>query len=353
MEPYTAGKKLPGTLKLSSNENPLGASPKAVEAARGAVEDSYRYPDKSIGELRLALANHLGVEQDRIIVGNGSDELMVFAAGAFISPGSEAITAKHTFSQYAFATRLYDGTVIETEMPGLRFNPNGMLASLSERTRIIYVCNPNNPTGTYLSHEELERFLRAVPNEVLVFLDEAYADYADAPDFPRSLELVRRHRNLVVSRTFSKIYGIAGLRVGYAVGDPAVIASLEKVRQPFNVNLVGQVAARAALEDVEFLNASREMTRNGKGQLYRELGKRGVEVLESQANFLYIPTPEESERFVERIADGGVTVRPLASFGLPNAIRVTIGTEEQNRLFLQAFEAALAATGTASGVNTA
>lgn len=350
MVPYTAGKKLPGTIKLSSNENPLGSSPKAMEAAKIVLADSHRYPDKMALELREALAKRHDVDSERIVVGNGSDELMVLAAGAFISPGNEAITAAHTFSQYAFAARLYDGTVLEIEMPDNRFDLPAIADAIGDRTRIIYLCNPNNPTGTYFNHQELAAFMRRVPGSVLVFMDEAYADYADAADFPRSLDLAEEYENLLVSRTFSKIYGLAGLRVGYAIAGARVAESLEKVRQPFNLNLVGQAAARAALWDREFLEQSIEMTHRGKRYLYSELERLGVQHLPTQSNFLYIEVPEDSKRFVERIAEGGVTVRPLNSFGLPYAVRVTIGTEEQNSLFVEALEKAIAATDSATGV---
>ena len=343
LKPYVPGKKHSGTVKLSSNENPLGPSPRARNALFNIADSLHRYPDKEATGLREGIARLYDVEPDQVIVGNGSDEIMTMIAGTFLNPGEESITAAHTFSQYTFATLLFDGTLTYAPMDDARFDLEAMLQRLSSKTRIVFLCNPNNPTSTYFSHDELVAFLDRVPSEVLVVLDEAYAEYADAEDFPDSYALLPRYPNLLVLRTFSKIYGLAGLRIGYGIGAPELIASLEKVRQPFNVSLAAQYAGEAALEDWEFVQQSRELTLAGKAYLYEKLKELGIRHYASQTNFLFIQVPEgeTADRFVPRVAEGGATVRPLTSFGLPEWIRVTVGTEEDNQQFLQALRHAL------------
>jgi histidinol-phosphate aminotransferase len=283
------------------------------------------------------------VSPDRIIVGNGSDEVLVMLAGTFFNPGDNVVTARHTFSQYAFAAALFDAEVRHGAMADGRFLLDQWHDLIDPKTRAVFICNPNNPTGRYVAHDELAAFIGRVPEDVLIVIDEAYQDYVDAPDFPRTDVLAAHHENLVVLHTFSKIYGMAGLRVGYGIANPAVIAGVQKVKQPFNVGLVAQEAATAALQDDAFVHRSREVNAAGKALLRRELTDRGFTVYPTQANFLCFHVGEDSVAAAERIADGGVTVRPLSSFGLDEWIRVSIGTAEQNALFLEALSAAFEA----------
>jgi len=343
LEPYVPGRKREGTVKLASNENPLGPSPRAMAAAREFVDQIHLYPDKNAAILREAIARRHGVEPGQVIVGNGSDEVLVMLASTYFQPGDNVVTARHTFSQYAFSATLFDAEVRRGAMADGRFLLDQWHDLMDPKTRAIFICNPNNPTGRYVTHDELAAFIERVPEDVLIVIDEAYQDYVDAADFPRTEELAGRHANLVVLHTFSKIYGMAGLRVGYAVADPAVIAAIQKVKQPFNVGLAAQEAATAALEDHDFVHRSREVNAAGKELLTRELTGRGFTVYPTQANFLCFHVGEDSVAAADRIADGGVTVRPLSSFGLDEWIRVTIGTAEQNALFLEALSAAFEA----------
>jgi histidinol-phosphate aminotransferase len=368
LQPYIPGRKREGAVKLASNENPLGPSPRALAtitggAARGgdspesdpharggtAAANMHIYPDKNAAGLREAIARRHSRESgpalspENVIVGNGSDEVLVLLAGSFLDPGDNIITAAHTFSQYAFSAGLFDAEVRRGAMKDGRFLLDQWLPLMDERTKAVYVCNPNNPTGSYVTQEELVGFIDQVSEDVLIVVDEAYQDYVDAPDFPRSEELLSRHENLVVLHTFSKIFGMAGLRVGYGLAAPEIIRSMQKVKQPFNVGSIAQEAAEAALEDHAFVTRSREVNAAGKARLTTELRRRGFTVYPTQANFLCMHVGEDAQAAADRIADGGVTVRPLNSFGMDEWIRVTIGTEEQNRLFLAAMTAAFGA----------
>lgn len=341
MKPYVPGRKREGAVKLASNENPLGPSPRGMEAIQRAAAEVNLYPDKSATELREAIARRHDISPGRVIVGNGSDELLVLIAGSFFNPGDNVVTGAHTFSQYAFSARLYDAEVRTGPMEEGRFLLEEWTELIDERTRAIFVCNPNNPTGRYVSHDELTRLLETVPSELLVVVDEAYQEYADAPDFPRAEELLDRYPNLVVLHTLSKIYGMAGLRVGYALASEDIIRSVQKVKQPFNVGSVAQAAATAALGDHDFVAQSVDTNVRGRRYLTEELSRRGFTFYPTQANFICLRVGGDAREVAETIADGGVTVRPLNSFDMPEWIRVTIGTEEQNRLFLQALTAAV------------
>ena len=336
---YVPGERRPGVLKLSSNVNPLGTSPAAISAIRTAAATVAIYPDGGATRLRAALAAHLGVAPRQVITGNGSDEIMVMAAAAFLNPGEIAITAEHTFAVYGFATSLFDGRVITTRMTDGCHNVDRFL-SAETNARLLFFCNPNNPTGTAVPETEITRLLDSVPSDVLVVLDEAYGEYMDAPGSANGARLVERYPNLLVLRTFSKIYGLAGLRVGYGIAQVPVIAQLEKTRMPFNTNLIAQEAALAALDDREFVEESLRINRLGRGRLCREMDARGFAYYPTQANFLCIEVGAAAKPFCERVAAAGVTVRPLSSFGLPEWIRVTIGTDDQIDRFLAAFDAA-------------
>ena len=339
---YVPGERRPGVLKLSSNENPLGSAPSAVAAIQSIAATVSIYPDGGAGRLRAALAARHGVKPSQVITGNGSDEIMVMAAASVLNPGEVTVTAEHTFSVYGFATNLFDGRVIPTSMTEGRHDVDRFLSAVAAEpaTRLLFFCNPNNPTGTGVSESELIRLLDGTPPHVLVVLDEAYCEYMDAPDAPDGTRLVDRYPNLLVLRTFSKIYGLAGLRVGYGIAQEPVIALLEKTRMPFNTNLVAQEAALAALDDEEFVERSLRINRAGRERLCHEMDARGYRYYPTQANFLCVHVDQPAKPFCERVASNGVTIRPLTSFGLPDWIRVTIGTDEQIDRFLIAFDAA-------------
>jgi histidinol-phosphate aminotransferase len=339
LPPYHPGKKKPGTIKLSSNENPRGPSPKAVSAAREALDQVAVYPEGSSGELREALARRdIGgarFSPEQFIVGNGSDEVMVMIAAAYVEAGDRVVTGAHTFSQYSFAGRLFGGEVIETPMPEGRFDIDAIVEA-AQTAKLVFVCSPNNPTGAYLTEKEMSRLVEEIPDSVLLVVDEAYSEYVDADDFGWAERLVASRKNLVVLHTFSKIFGLAALRVGYGVGSPEVISNLYKVKQPFNVGSVAQTAALAALSDQDFVRTTLKINQTSKVLMERFFRSNGISYLPTQGNFFCIDLGTEAEPIVAALADRGFSVRPLRSFGLPNKIRVTIGSEEQAAGFCDA-----------------
>lgn len=341
IKPYVPGELRTGAVKLASNENPFGPSPLALETIRRDAEQVYLYPDQHAVKLRSSLAHRYRVREDQVMVGNGSDELMMMVAGTFLEDGMTTITAAVTFSQYAFSALLFGGKVVQVPLDSGRYDLSAMRAAVTEITKLVFICNPNNPTGTYVTHAELHEFLSGLPDHVLVVIDEAYAEFSTAADFPDSMELIRGFPNLVVLRTFSKIYGLAGMRIGYGIGRSDIIRDVLRVKQPFNVGLLAQAAATAALADEDFVRRSIQNNREGKEYLYGELKKLGLVYHPTEANFICINTMYDSMKLFERIMELGVTIRPLRSFGMPNSIRVTIGTPEQTRLFVRCLKTAL------------
>lgn len=341
LKPYAPGKLKPGALKLASNENPLGPSPRGMEAVAEAVSRVHVYPDGASVALREALAETLGVSADRFLLGNGSDEVLTMIAGAYIRPGDNAVTADVTFSEYQFAVRLFGGSVLHAPLKDGAFDLTAVAERINPQTRIVFLCNPNNPTGGYFPQKALEAFLARIASSVLVVLDEAYCHYVEATDYPDSLKLLDRWPNLLVLRTFSKVYGLAALRVGFAVASPEIIRHLSVVKQPFNVGTLGQVAAKAALADRAFVEQSRKVNRAGL-QFWQSAFKRlGLFFYPTQANFIAVRLDRDSQAVFGAMAEAGVTIRPLTSFGLSEWIRITIGTQEQNELCLKALEKAL------------
>ena len=347
--------------KLSSNENPLGPSPLAMQAAQSALAAVHRYPDGSALRLRERIADHCGVESAQVIVGNGSDELMALAAASVIEAGSSGICARHTFSVYAFVVLLMGGEMEFAPMEGATCEPEAFVSSLRADTRILFVCNPNNPTGGYLSAARLRQLLQQLPSSLLVVVDEAYADFADAPDFASAIPMVAEFDNLLVLRTFSKLYGLAGLRIGYGIGCASLIATLQRVRPPFNVNAVAQAAAIAALQDSDFVRRSLNLVHEQRGYLQQALNGLGLQALPSQANFICVRVTDSDDttggsisnsstgnsstssgdRIAARIAQQGVATRPLRSFGLPDWLRVSVGRPEENRRLIAILAAIL------------
>lgn len=348
--PYIPGKPieevqrewgLQEVVKLASNENPLGPSPLAVQAATEALVETHLYPDGNCYVLKSVLAKELGVEPEEIIVGNGCDEVIKLVAEAFFHPGDEVIVADPTFGEYAYATHLMGAKLVKVKGEGLGHDLERMAAAVTARTKAIFICNPNNPTGTMNTRDELAAFIARIPPEVLIIIDQAYYEYVEDAAYPNGIEFKGDGRVLTL-RTFSKIYGLAGLRVGYGVGDAALIAFLNRVREPFNVNRIGQMAAVAALADREHVARSMEVNRRGMEQIYRGLTALGLTYTPSVANFILFATAYPAPQVFEAMMKKGVIVRPAHIFGLPQHIRVTIGTEEQNEQFLTVLEEVLA-----------
>lgn len=339
--PYSAGKSVAGAIKLSSNENPLGPSPKALEAIRQALNSIALYPDGRALELCNALAEKMGLSTDQIVIGNGSDELLVLTAQAYIQPGFNAVASESTFSEYTFGVRLAGGTLKKAPLKDGFFDLEALAALIDDKTRIVYLCNPNNPTGTYFTATQLDTFLKKVTQDVLIVLDEAYIDYVDEVDFPHSLEVLARDSRILITRTFSKIYGLAALRVGAAFASPTIISHLLTVKQPFNSGTLSIKAATAALGDSEYWNESRTTNREQRKLLQAALRERGLPFYPSQANFVCFDTSRDASELFHNLQKLGVSIRPLASFGLPTWIRVTVGTKEQNQAFLLALDKAL------------
>lgn len=328
-------------IKLASNENPLGPSPRAVEAAEKLLAEAHIYPDGGAYRLKEALAADLGVEKDELIIGNGSDEVIKLLAEAFFQPEDEVIVADPTFGEYAYATQLMGARLVKVKGEGLGHDLERMAAAVTEWTKAVFICNPNNPTGTMNNRGEFENFLRRIPERVLVILDQAYFEYVEAPDYPNGIDY--RHDGRVLTlRTFSKIHGLAGFRIGYGVGAKELVGYLNRVREPFNVNRFAQEAALAALTDTEHIQRSRELNRAGKDQLYRAFETMGLDYLPSEANFILFATPYPARDLFKALQRRGVIVRPADIFGLPNHIRVTVGTPEQNQRFIRALQEVLA-----------
>ncbi|HCK80535.1 MAG TPA: histidinol-phosphate transaminase [Candidatus Competibacter sp.] len=353
LQPYQPGKPeselrreygLSDIVKLASNENPLGPSPKGLTAVREALAHLARYPDGNGFELKTALSNRLQVPVDALTLGNGSNDVLELVARAFLTPEHEAVFSEHAFAVYPIVTQAIGATarVAKANPPAHAMpyghDPAAMRASINGRTRVIFVANPNNPTGTWLKTAELEGFLDSVPEQVIVVVDEAYLEYVEPElDCPNAMQWLDRFPNLVVTRTFSKAYGLAGLRVGYAISDPRVADLLNRVREPFNVNSLALAAAAAALEDAGHLERGKATNRAGMSQLQEACRNFGLTWLPSAGNFLCIDLGGRSGRevFLELLKRGVIT-RPVDNYGLPRHLRISIGTEAENARLIEA-----------------
>lgn len=336
-------------VKLASNENPLGPSPRAQAVLREHAPALARYPDGNGYQMKAALAARLAITPDCITLGNGSDNILEMLARAFLDPDREAVYSEHAFAIYSLVVQATGARArIARPLGDNDAMPYGhdldaMRELIGPRTRLVFIANPNNPTGTWLSGADLQRFLATVPSDTLVVIDEAYHEYVEADDYTSAVSWLQQFPNLVVTRTFSKIYGLAALRVGYSVSHPAVAELLNRVRSPFNVNAMAQAAATAALDDVEFVTHSRAVNRAGMAQLSAALQRLGLRVLPSATNFLCVDLGRPAQPVYQRLLEQGVIVRPVASYGLPHHLRVTIGTETENQRFLTALQRALGA----------
>ena len=327
-------------VKLASNENPLGVGEKTRAAMQAALADIARYPDGNGFELKDALCRRYGLKMDRIVLGNGSNDILEMVAGALLGPDREAVFAQHAFAVYALATQAAGARGIEVLARNFGHDLDAMLAAITPATRVVFIANPNNPTGTFLSGDELEAFLERVPEHVLVVLDEAYTEYLAPAQRYDAIAWIERFPNLLVSRTFSKAYGLAGLRVGYGLGSPEVIDLLNRVRQPFNVCSVGLAAAAAALFDDVFLQRSYELNQAGMKQLTDGFQRLGLDWIPSAGNFVTFKVGDGAG-VNQRLLRQGVIVRPIAGYGMPEWLRVSIGLESENARFLEALPDAL------------
>lgn len=329
-----------GIIKLASNENALGPSPKAVAAMRAALKSAHLYPDGGAFYLRQALARKLGVQPDNLILGCGSNEIIEFLYHAFVAPGDEVVAGDRAFVIYSIMAKMFQAKCVEVPFAGHTHNLSAMREAITAKTKLVFVANPNNPTGTRVRNAALDKFIRSLPAHVICVLDEAYIEFLDDP--PPSIGWVMK-RNVVVLRTFSKIVGLAGLRIGYGVAQPECIALLQKVRQPFNVNAVAQDGALAALDDAAHIRRTKAMTRQGQKYLYREFDWLGLEYVPSCANFVLVRVGDGAAVF-QALQRRGVIVRPMAGYKLPEWIRVTVGLPAENRRFIAALRPVVAGT---------
>lgn len=346
--PYTPGKPIEelereigitGSIKLASNENPLGPSPKAVNAVKKALDGINRYPDGSGFYLTQAISKKLGVGPDQVILGNGSNELIELAVRTFVQPEEEVVSAEPSFVVYKMVTQAAAGKNVIVPCKDLRHDLDAMADAITEKTKIVFIANPNNPTGTMNTKTEMDRFMSRVPEHVLVAVDEAYFEYVTRTDYPDSIDYLKDGKNVLVLRTFSKIYGLAGLRIGYGVTKPEICLMMNKVRQPFNTSSVAQTAALAALSDRKHVERSVAVNNEGKQYLYSAFQRLGITYVPTETNFIYFETKFNSRGLYDMLLKKGVIIRPMGE----KSLRVTIGFPEENQRFIRELEEALKA----------
>jgi histidinol-phosphate aminotransferase len=318
-------------VKLASNENPLGPSPMAVQAMQEALLKVHFYPDGGGYHLRVAIAEKFGLGIENVMLGNGSNEIIEFLGHAFLQPGDNIVTAEHAFVVYKILAKLFGAEALEVPDPNLTHDLPAMAEAINDRTKIVYIANPNNPTGTMVTEHELDRFIERVPKGVVIALDEAYYEFLPQP--PDTLKYLRNHSNVIALRTFSKIQGLAGLRIGYGLAHPELITLLQKTRQPFNVNSIAQAGALAGLRDEAYQAETRKVVGQGREFLQAEFRKRDLEYVPSVANFILLKVGQGKAIF-QKLLKRGMIVRAMDEYKLPEWIRVTVGTPEQNRRFL-------------------
>jgi histidinol-phosphate aminotransferase len=352
IKPYQPGKPieelkrqrgLSEIIKLASNENPLGPSPKAVEAIRSAAEEVCLYPDGGGFYLKRALAKKVGVAPHQIILGNGSVEIIELVLKTFVDPGEKVVSSQYAFAMYTIATRVVGGVNVVVPAKRLGHDLPAMAEAVGPETKAVFIANPNNPTGTMASAREFEEFMASIPSDVVVVYDQAYFEYVDRPDYPDAVAYVRDGRNIIVLRTFSKAYGLAGLRIGYGIARPGLIVLVNQVRSPFNTTRLAQLAAIAALDDDDHVRRTAALTREGREQLLSGLGELGLTAHPSEGNFVLFQADGRGGEVCDALEARGVIVRPMRGYGLPDHIRVTVGTSEQNDVFLAALAEVLQA----------
>ena len=344
--PYEPGKPIEevereygiaNSIKLASNENPLGPSPKALAAIRAKLDDLNLYPDGDCFYLKSGLATKLGVAPERLIFGNGSNEIIELAVRAFLRPGDQAVMARQAFVVYQLIVQAVGGKSVQVPLREYTHDLTAIAAAVTAETKIVFLANPNNPTGTIYRRPEWEQFLAKVPKDVLLIVDEAYFEYVQDPGYPDSLKYQSDSRPMLTLRTFSKLYGLAGLRVGYGVGPREIIAMMQRVRQPFNVNAPAQWAALAALDDGDHVQRSLAVNREGLEFLAGEFKKLGLEFVPSHGNFVLVRVGKGQEVFKQLLSQG-VIVRPMGGYQFPEHVRVTVGTMDENRKFVGALQ---------------
>jgi histidinol-phosphate aminotransferase len=351
LRPYVPGKPISelerelgirSSIKLASNENPLGPGSRAREAAASALAELGRYPDGGGFELRRAIAAHHGVSPAAVTLGNGSNDVLDLIARTFLGPGVESVFSQHAFAVYPICTQAVGATARVATAKDYGHDLEAVAALVSERTRVVWIANPNNPTGTWLAAEPLRAFLGALPETCIAVVDEAYAEYVEEPEYPDATRWLCELPNLVVTRTFSKVHGLAALRVGYGLSDPRVAELLNRVRQPFNVNALAQAAAAAALSDSEHVRRSVEVNRAGLRQLTAGCDALGLGYIPSVCNFLTVDLGRPAGAVDQALLRDGCIVRPVANYGLPHHLRVSVGLETENHRFLAALERVMA-----------
>lgn len=352
LEPYSPGKPidevkrelgLSDVVKLASNENPLGPSPRAIEAAIRAMQTVNQYPDGNCFALRQAVAKHLEMPPECLLFGNGSDELIHYIGLTLLEPGDEVITGYPSFVRYDAAAKLNNAVLHLVPLSEHRFDLSAILQRVNGRTKLIFIANPNNPTGTVVTAGEVDTFMSALPEHVVVVWDQAYHEYVSRADYPNTLRYVRDGRNVIVLRTFSKAYALAGLRVGYAIARPEIVDAMNRVREPFNVNSVAQAAALAALEDQQHLRQAVELNRRGLEYFYEHFERLGLPYVRSEANCVMVDLGRDTQPVFQELLRKGVIVRSGHIFGLPTYLRITTGTPEENERFICALEEVLKA----------
>ena len=332
--------------KLASNENPLGPSPKAIDAMSKALSSVWLYPDGNGFTLKQKLSSFLDVPTSQITLGNGSSDILDFVVRTFVTPASEVVFSQHSFAVYPILTQMAGAKAVVPEAKNWGNDLHAMRAAITDKTRVVFIANPNNPTGTWLPGSELEAFIRDLPSHVVVVVDEAYFEYASAPQlkaegYTNTIQWVDKYPNLVVSRTFSKVYGLAGLRIGYGVSSSQIADLLNRVRPPFNVNSLALDAAAAALDDTEHLQRSIETNCQGMNQLTQSFKTMGLDYIPSVANFIAVDVGRDAASVYDALLHEGVIVRPVANYAMPNHLRITIGAEQQNKRVLAALQKVL------------
>lgn len=354
LKPYVPGKPIEEVkrelgikdiIKLASNENPLGTSPLALAAVGRSLGQMHMYPDANCYELKKRLAEVIGIDQASIVIGNGSDEILMLLAMAFINRGDQIIYAKPSFAEYEFAAKIMGAECIEVPLRDFTHDLETFLEAITPKTKLVFICNPNNPTGTIVGAKALKDFMERVPEDILVVFDEAYMEYVESQEFSSGLQYVRAGRNAIVLRTFSKIYGLAGLRVGYGLTRPDIAQALEMITEPFNVNLLAQIGATAAIDDYQHIQQSRSVNSAGKKFIYSELTKMGLFYVPTESNFIFLDTGKDCQEVFRALLMRGIIVRTGDVFGYPSFIRVTVGTQAENERFIAGLKHVLATQG--------
>lgn len=322
-------------LKLASNENPIGTSPKALRALKERISETYLYPDDVCYYLKKDISKHLDVAPENLIVGNGSVELILIASMVYLSPEDEFIAGEQAFALGKISAVLMGAKFTGIPEDNYTHDLKGIREAINDKTKILYIDNPSNPLGTKLSRKEIEEFVYSIPDNILIILDEAYYEFVKGEDFPDSIRFVKENKNVFVLRTFSKIYGLAALRVGYGIGPPEIVSTIRKARLPFNVNRLGQIAASAALDDEEHIKKTLEVNEGGRRYLSEAFEKMGIFYIPTSTNFITFKTNIDGKILFKELQKRGIIARPLANYGMPEFIRITIGKREQNQRFIE------------------